>query len=50
MEGKALEFVSTYSKDAIWDLLKQGKAHAKIMDKKGDFESLNKVSSSVKVG
>jgi hypothetical protein len=46
MEGKALEFVSTYSKDAIWDLLERGKAYAKIMDKRGEFElSLEKAVS-----
>lgn len=44
MEGKALEFVSTYSKDAVWDLLEQGKKYGKTMDKRGDFESLDLVS------
>jgi hypothetical protein len=40
MEGKALEFVSVMSKDAIWSLLTQGKAYAKVMEKRGDFETL----------
>ena len=44
MEGKALEFVSTYSRDAIWDLLEQGKKYAKIMDERGDFKSLGRLS------
>lgn len=43
MEGKAFEFVSTYSKDAIWDLVDLGKKYAKIMDSRGDFDSLDKV-------
>jgi hypothetical protein len=40
MEGKLLEFVSVMSKDAIWSLLAQGKTYAKVMDKRGDFETL----------
>jgi len=44
MEGKALEFVSTYSKSAIWDLLEQGKVYARTMEKRGDFETLDLVS------
>lgn len=44
MEGKALEFVSTYSKQAIWDLVELGEKYAKTMDRYGDFESLGRTS------
>lgn len=40
MKGKLLEFVSVMSKDEIWSLLAQGKTYAKVMDKRGDFETL----------
>jgi hypothetical protein len=46
MEGKALEFVSVMSKDAIWSLLTQGKTYAKLMEKRGNFETL-KMSNQI---
>jgi hypothetical protein len=40
MKDRALEFIKVVSKQTIWDILEQGKKHAKIMDKKGDFDIL----------
>ena len=42
MEGKALQFVSTVSKDSIWALLERGKTYAKTMETRGDFNVLQR--------
>ena len=40
MEGRASEFIKVVSKQAIWDVLEQGKRYAKVMDERGDFDIL----------
>lgn len=41
MEGRASEFIKVVSKQAIWDILEQGKRFAKVMDEEnGDFDIL----------
>ncbi|KAL7543889.1 hypothetical protein ACHAXR_013329 [Thalassiosira sp. AJA248-18] len=40
MNGRASEFIKLVSKQAIWDILEQGKKHAKIMDRNGEFDLL----------
>ena len=42
MEKKSLEFVRLTSKDGIWDMIEQGKNYAKILEERGEFESLPK--------
>ena len=40
MEGRASEFIKVVSKQAIWDILEQGKRYAKVMEENGDFDIL----------
>jgi hypothetical protein len=40
MKDRALEFIKVVSKQTIWDILEQGKRHAKIMDRDGCFRIL----------
>ena len=40
MEGRASEFIKVVSKEAIWDILEQGKRYVKVMDENGDFDIL----------
>jgi len=40
MEGRASEFIKVVSKQAIWDILEQGKRCAKVMEESGDFDIL----------
>jgi len=40
MKDRASEFIKVVSKQTIWDILEQGKRHAKIMDGKGEFDHL----------
>ncbi|KAL3794999.1 hypothetical protein ACHAW5_002168 [Stephanodiscus triporus] len=40
MKDRALEFIKVVSKQTIWDILEQGKKHAKIMDRDGCFRIL----------
>lgn len=37
MKDRASEFIKLVSEQTIWDILEQGKKHAKIMDRNGDF-------------
>ena len=42
-EINALEFLKTVSPQTVWDLLEQGKRHAKVMEERdGAFASLKK--------
>lgn len=43
MKDKAGEFIKTVSKQTIWDILEQGRSHAKLMDERGDFDSIPRV-------
>ena len=45
MKGRLLEFASVMSRNEIWSLLAQGKMYAKVMDKRGDFETLEMVKT-----
>jgi len=38
------EFVELLSKDGIWDMVEQGKLYAKIMEERGEFASLTRIS------
>ena len=40
MKDRASEFIKVVSKQSIWDLLEQGKKHAKVMDVRGEFDML----------
>lgn len=40
MKNNAADFVKVVSKQAIWDILEQGKRYANIMEQKGEFEML----------
>jgi len=40
MKDRSSEFVKLLSKQGIWDILEQGKKHAKIMEREGEFDSL----------
>lgn len=40
MKDRASEFIKVVSKQAIWDILEQGKQYAKIMESNGDFDAL----------
>ena len=40
MEDRASEFVKLVSKQTIWDILEQGRKHAKVMDRNGEFDLL----------
>ena len=40
MKDRATEFIKVVSKQAIWDILEQGKKHAKVMDQNGEFDLL----------
>lgn len=40
MKNNAVDFVKVVSKQAIWDILEQGKRYANIMEQKGEFEML----------
>lgn len=40
MQSKATDFVKVVSKQTIWDLLEQGKKHAQIMERNGEFDIL----------
>ncbi|KAL9178372.1 hypothetical protein ACHAXT_000019, partial [Thalassiosira profunda] len=42
MRGRASEFVKLVSEQTIWDILEQGKKHAKIMDRDGEFDLLDR--------
>ncbi|KAL7506474.1 hypothetical protein ACHAXN_009088 [Cyclotella atomus] len=40
MKSRAADFVKVVSKQAIWDILEQGKKHAKVMDVNREFDIL----------
>ena len=40
MKNNAADFVKVVSKQAIWDILEQGKRYAKIMERNGEFDIL----------
>lgn len=40
MRDKATDFVKVVSKQAIWDILEQGKKYAKVMERNGEFDIL----------
>ena len=40
MGGRASEFIKVVSKQAIWDILEQGKRYAKVMEENGEFDIL----------
>ena len=40
MEDRASEFVKLVSKQTIWDILEQGRKHAKVMDRNAEFDLL----------
>jgi hypothetical protein len=40
MKARAADFVKVVSKQAIWDILEQGKKHAKLMDMRKEFDIL----------
>jgi hypothetical protein len=40
MKDHASEFVKLVSEQTIWDILEQGKSHAKIMERNGEFDLL----------
>jgi len=40
MKDRSSEFVKLLSKQGIWDILEQGKNHAKIMEREGEFDFL----------
>lgn len=42
MRDRASEFIKLVSEQTIWDILEQGKSHAKIMDRRGDFDLLRR--------
>ncbi|KAL7549539.1 hypothetical protein ACHAWF_012805 [Thalassiosira exigua] len=42
MRGRASEFVKVVSEQTIWDILEQGKKHARIMDREGEFDLLDR--------
>ena len=40
MIDRGKDFVKVVSKQAIWDILEQGKRYANIMEKNGEFDIL----------
>lgn len=38
MKDRASEFIKVVSKQTIWDILEQGKKHARVMEQKGEFD------------
>lgn len=42
MKDRATEFIKLVSAQGIWDILEQGKKHAKIMDQRGEFDMLQR--------
>lgn len=40
MADRASEFIKVVSKQTIWDILEQGKRHAKLMEQRGEFNRL----------
>ena len=40
MRDRASEFIKVVSKQTIWDILEQGKRHAKVMELSGEFRLL----------
>eukprot|EP00580_Thalassiosira_gravida_P010147 CAMPEP_0201639706 /NCGR_PEP_ID=MMETSP0493-20130528/20160_1 /ASSEMBLY_ACC=CAM_ASM_000838 /TAXON_ID=420259 /ORGANISM="Thalassiosira gravida, Strain GMp14c1" /LENGTH=108 /DNA_ID=CAMNT_0048113191 /DNA_START=78 /DNA_END=404 /DNA_ORIENTATION=- len=40
MKDRSSEFVKLLSKQGIWDILEQGKKHAKIIEREGEFDFL----------
>lgn len=42
MKDRASEFIKVISKQKIWDILEQGKKHAKVMEREGEFDILKR--------
>jgi hypothetical protein len=40
ISAKGADFVKVVSKQSIWDILEQGKRHAKILERNGEFDLL----------
>ena len=39
-----LDFIKTVSPNTIWGFLERGKAHARIMEERGEFQSIDKLA------
>ena len=42
MKDRSSEFIKLVSEQGIWDILEQGKKHAKVMDQNGEFDVLRR--------